>query len=107
MHVRGGRIAGVTTGAAGADRHALVSGFARHHGHKLSLLDYGDAVVGPGLVDAHAHLNEPGREEWEGAPGAGGWGGGGVGGQGAGEVLREEREERGRAAPARRRVINY
>jgi allantoinase len=29
-------------------------------------LDYGDAVLMPGLVDLHVHLNEPGRAEWEG-----------------------------------------
>ncbi|HEX9962221.1 MAG TPA: allantoinase AllB [Pyrinomonadaceae bacterium] len=28
--------------------------------------DAGDAVVMPGLVDAHVHVNEPGRTEWEG-----------------------------------------
>jgi len=30
------------------------------------LLDVGDLVVLPGLVDAHVHVNEPGRTEWEG-----------------------------------------
>jgi allantoinase len=30
------------------------------------LVDSGDAVVMPGLVDAHVHVNEPGRTEWEG-----------------------------------------
>src|SRR5881397_1371039 len=29
-------------------------------------LDAGDAVVFPGLVDSHVHVNEPGRTEWEG-----------------------------------------
>ncbi|CAA6673379.1 unnamed protein product [Spirodela intermedia] len=29
------------------------------------ILDYGDAVVMPGLVDIHVHLNDPGRTEWE------------------------------------------
>lgn len=28
--------------------------------------DFGDSVVMPGLVDAHVHVNEPGRTEWEG-----------------------------------------
>jgi allantoinase len=34
-------------------------------------LDAGDAVVMPGLVDAHVHVNEPGRTEWEGFVSAG------------------------------------
>jgi allantoinase len=29
-------------------------------------VDAGDAVVMPGLVDAHVHVNEPGRTDWEG-----------------------------------------
>jgi len=32
----------------------------------VSLVDAGDAVVMPGIVDAHVHVNEPGRTEWEG-----------------------------------------
>jgi allantoinase len=30
------------------------------------LLEAGDLVVLPGLVDTHVHVNEPGRTEWEG-----------------------------------------
>ncbi|MBI4510967.1 MAG: allantoinase AllB [Deltaproteobacteria bacterium] len=30
------------------------------------VLDFGDAVVMPGVVDTHVHVNEPGRTEWEG-----------------------------------------
>ncbi|HEX2203295.1 MAG TPA: allantoinase AllB [Longimicrobium sp.] len=29
-------------------------------------VDAGDAVVMPGLVDTHVHVNAPGRDEWEG-----------------------------------------
>lgn len=29
-------------------------------------LDFGNWVIGPGLVDCHVHVNEPGRTEWEG-----------------------------------------
>jgi allantoinase len=28
--------------------------------------DFGNLVIAPGLVDAHVHVNEPGRTEWEG-----------------------------------------
>jgi allantoinase len=30
------------------------------------IVDCGDLVVSPGLVDTHVHVNEPGRTEWEG-----------------------------------------
>jgi len=30
------------------------------------VVDFGDRVIGPGLVDCHVHVNEPGRTEWEG-----------------------------------------
>jgi allantoinase len=32
----------------------------------LPVVDAGDAVVMPGIVDTHVHVNEPGRTEWEG-----------------------------------------
>ena len=28
--------------------------------------DFGEAVILPGLVDSHVHINEPGRTDWEG-----------------------------------------
>uniref|UniRef100_A0A2P2KPM1 allantoinase n=1 Tax=Rhizophora mucronata TaxID=61149 RepID=A0A2P2KPM1_RHIMU len=30
------------------------------------IVDYGEAVVMPGLIDVHVHLDDPGRTEWEG-----------------------------------------
>jgi allantoinase len=52
--VRGGRIhAVVPEGDSSADRD-------------LPLEDAGDAVVFPGLIDTHVHVNEPGRAHWEG-----------------------------------------
>jgi allantoinase len=32
----------------------------------LGVEDFGDAVISPGVVDAHVHINEPGRGDWEG-----------------------------------------
>ncbi|HEV2149037.1 MAG TPA: allantoinase AllB [Longimicrobiaceae bacterium] len=37
-----------------------------HDADGVPALDLGDAVLMPGLVDTHVHLNEPGRAEWEG-----------------------------------------
>jgi allantoinase len=33
---------------------------------EVPLVDAGDDVILPGLVDAHVHVNEPGRTDWEG-----------------------------------------
>lgn len=32
----------------------------------LQIIDVGDLVVMPGIVDSHVHVNEPGRTDWEG-----------------------------------------
>ena len=34
--------------------------------HGCPIDDAGAAVILPGLVDSHVHVNEPGRTEWEG-----------------------------------------
>src|SRR6476469_7381715 len=51
VHVRGGRIERL---AEWDDVEGAV------------LIDVGDDVVMPGLVDTHVHVNEPGRTAWEG-----------------------------------------
>ena len=35
-------------------------------GHADEVVDAGDKLVTPGVVDSHVHINEPGRTEWEG-----------------------------------------
>jgi len=32
----------------------------------VEVIDAGDSVLMPGLIDSHVHINEPGRTEWEG-----------------------------------------
>src|SRR5215510_5279342 len=35
-------------------------------GNATEIVEAGDSIVIPGLVDSHVHVNEPGRTEWEG-----------------------------------------
>jgi allantoinase len=56
VRVRGGRIAAV--------------GAIDDPPGGAEVLDTGDAVLLPGLVDTHVHVNDPGRSEWEGFPSA-------------------------------------
>lgn len=44
----------------------LEGGTAGRRTTETGVLDVGDLVVGPGLVDSHVHVNEPGRTDWEG-----------------------------------------
>lgn len=37
-----------------------------HQIDEIEFFDAGNSVVMPGLIDAHVHINEPGRTEWEG-----------------------------------------
>jgi allantoinase len=39
---------------------------ARSGGASSDTLDLGDALVMAGIIDAHVHINEPGRSDWEG-----------------------------------------
>jgi allantoinase len=52
VHVAGGRI-------------AAVRGY-NDAGDGAPVVDAGDFVLMPGIVDTHVHVNEPGRTEWEG-----------------------------------------
>ncbi|WP_033960041.1 allantoinase AllB [Psychroserpens jangbogonensis] len=37
-----------------------------HKIETISFLDYENLIVMPGIIDVHVHINEPGREDWEG-----------------------------------------
>lgn len=37
-----------------------------HPREGIPLNNYGNLIVMPGMIDAHVHINEPGRREWEG-----------------------------------------
>ena len=37
-----------------------------HEVENKPILDYADLIVMPGIIDAHVHINEPGRTDWEG-----------------------------------------
>lgn len=37
-----------------------------HRIEDIPFLDYGNLIVMPGIIDAHVHINEPGRTDWEG-----------------------------------------
>jgi len=56
IHIEDGKIARIDTVS---ERSAMASA-------ERSVVDVGDLVVLPGLVDTHVHVNEPGRTEWEG-----------------------------------------
>lgn len=49
-----GRISSISLGTPGTS------------GTRGTLIDAGSAVVMPGLVDSHVHINDPGRSDWEG-----------------------------------------
>lgn len=73
VHIERGVIQAVEDASAegGAPSEA---GAARRHAaarEGFRVLDVGDALVMPGLVDTHVHVNEPGRTEWEGFESAG------------------------------------
>ena len=56
LHVEGRKIAAIT---AYDDPRVDAEAVSRR-------VEAGDRVVSPGVVDAHVHINEPGRSEWEG-----------------------------------------
>ncbi|CAL5070835.1 unnamed protein product [Urochloa decumbens] len=61
-----GRVGPAAVEVKGGLINAIAVGDYRNFVLRRPLLDYGDAVIMPGLIDVHAHLDEPGRAEWEG-----------------------------------------
>ncbi|MBS0192199.1 MAG: allantoinase AllB [Planctomycetes bacterium] len=62
--VSGGRVAPATVIVRGEKIAEVRAGRAKVEG--MGVVDVGDLVVMPGVVDVHVHVNEPGRTEWEG-----------------------------------------
>ncbi len=60
IRIDNGRISEITPGTS---RTLRTSGTLDPGG---TLIDAGNAVVMPGLVDTHVHINDPGRADWEG-----------------------------------------
>ena len=40
--------------------------FTKHKIENIPFLDYENLIIMPGIIDAHVHINEPGRTHWEG-----------------------------------------
>ncbi|KAI4299370.1 hypothetical protein L6164_032837 [Bauhinia variegata] len=61
---------GIISGSVEINQGKIISivkgGIPHGNSKQKHVIDYGEAVVMPGLIDAHVHLNEPGRTEWEG-----------------------------------------
>ena len=65
MYIRGGLIGDVRAGKRNESRHDAAARLLKSRPN-LRVLDYRSHVIGPGLIDLHVHMNEPGREDWEG-----------------------------------------
>ncbi len=62
--VHGGRVQAAAIHVA-AGKIAAVTAYEQVP-QGVPVIEAGDRVVMPGVVDAHVHINEPGRTEWEG-----------------------------------------
>ena len=65
VHVRNGRIMDVKPVNGKASQANLTHAASLTFGLK-HILDYGDLIVAPGLIDTHVHMDQPGRTNWEG-----------------------------------------
>ena len=65
VRVKDGKIADVAFLPGTASQENLSAAALLKYG-LTHILDFGDLIVSPGLIDTHVHFNEPGREHWEG-----------------------------------------
>lgn len=63
VSIKGGKIVAIVAFRQG---DSLVKQAQAAFKTKSYVKSYGNLIVSPGLVDTHVHMNEPGREEWEG-----------------------------------------
>lgn len=56
---------GVVAGAV-VIRNGVIHDITTDASENLFLIDVGNKVVMPGVIDPHVHINEPGRTDWEG-----------------------------------------
>ncbi len=56
-------VEGVLQPACIVIEHGVIIGLEER---SSSATDFGDAIIMPGVIDAHVHINEPGRTDWEG-----------------------------------------
>src|SRR5262245_46772713 len=66
IHVENGIIARVTDLRPSDNLRPPSPSSGTEVGGGTEVVDVGDLVVLPGLVDTHVHINEPGRTAWEG-----------------------------------------
>ncbi|RYY95548.1 MAG: allantoinase AllB [Chitinophagaceae bacterium] len=66
LHSRRCYIDGTFTEATVEIQDGKISRVIRGTSAKAGATDFGDAVLMPGCIDAHVHVNEPGRTDWEG-----------------------------------------
>ena len=47
-------------------KDGVISLISKERGKEPEVEDFGNKVIMPGVIDAHVHINEPGRTDWEG-----------------------------------------
>ncbi len=72
IFIKNGKIVDIVENTDGTSRGNREGGIsadksaATGSAEAVSYVDFGDVVIMPGIIDAHVHINEPGRTDWEG-----------------------------------------